>query len=242
MRYLFSLLISLTSLRADPFVIPSSSQQIILGLADNWNSSKVQLQRFNKTETGWQKIGSPWPGRLGKAGLAWGRGLHPSNLPGPIKKESDNRAPCGVFKLGNAYGYATTMPHHPNLRYIPIDERDLWVDDPSSSYYNQHLRLREKRPLTVWENKQQMRLNDEAHSLKLFIAHNAAPHALPGLGSSIFFHIWREDGRKASAGCTTISRERLSELIQWVDPLRQPLFVLLPRPIYEKVKSEWKLP
>ena len=227
---------------ADHFVIPASSQQIILGLAENWNSSKVQLQCFSRTKAGWEKTGSAWPGRLGKAGLAWGRGLHPSNLPGPIKKELDNRAPCGVFELGNAYGYEKETPHHPNLRYIPIDERDLWVDDSTSRYYNQHLRLKEKRPLTAWENKQQMRLNDEAHSLKLFIAHNASPHIQPGAGSSIFFHIWRENGQKPSAGCTTMPREKLSALIQWVNPMKKPLFVLLPQSVYKTVKNEWQLP
>lgn len=244
MRYFLSFLVSLLSMSlwAEQFALPLSSQQIILGLAEDWNSSEVKLQCFNRTETGWEKVGTVWPGRLGQLGLAWGRGLHPDNLAGPVKRESDNRAPCGVFALGDAYGYEKEVPHHPNLLYHPIDERDLWVDDPTSHYYNQHLRLKEKRPLTDWENKQQMRLNDEAHSLKLFIAHNAPPNPQPGAGSSIFFHIWRENGQKASAGCTTMPKEKLSELIQWINPQQKPLFVLLPQPVYKTVKSQWQLP
>lgn len=244
MRYFIIIFISLlsTTVWADHFAIPVTSQQIILGLADDWNSSYVKLYRFEKNDASWQMVGAPWQGRLGKSGLAWGRGLHPENLPGPIKQELDNRAPSGVFELGHAYGYARTIAHHPNLRYTPIDERDLWVDDPASPHYNQHIRIREKRPLTAWENKQQMRLNDEAHSLKLFIAHNANANIKPGYGSSIFFHIWRENGNKPSAGCTTMPKEKLEELIQWVNPGLQPLFILLPRAFYENVKTNWALP
>ncbi|MBX7157253.1 MAG: L,D-transpeptidase family protein [Verrucomicrobiae bacterium] len=244
MRYFIIFFISFLSINswADNFVIPLASQQIILGLADDWNSSYVKLYRFEKNDSSWQMVGTPWQGRLGKSGLAWGRGLHPENLPGLIKREMDNRAPCGVFELGDAYGYARTVPHNPNLRYIPIDERDLWIDDPTSPYYNKHVRLKEKRPLTAWENKQQMRMNDDAHSLKLFIAHNANLNIKPGFGSAIFFHIWRENGNKPTSGCTTMSREKLSELIQWVNPGLKPLFVLLPRPVYENVKTNWALP
>lgn len=64
----------------------------------------------------------------------------------------------------------------------------MWVDDPASPLYNQHFVLKHD-PVTPWEFKQQMKLNDYAHSLKLFIRHNAADgrqKPVPGAGSSIF--------------------------------------------------------
>jgi len=84
--------------------------------------------------------------------------------------------------------------------------------------------------------------NDYPHSLKMFIAHNAHPNVVAGGGSSIFFHIWRREGVSASAGCTTMQENKLRELIAAVDPGRSPLYVLLPRAEYEKLKPTWKLP
>lgn len=85
--------------------------------------------------------------------------------------------------------------------------------------------------MTPWEFKQQMKLNDYAHSLKLFIRHNAAGdqgHPVAGGGSSIFFHIWRRDGQAPTAGCTAMSEENLRAMIAWLDPSKHPLYVLLP--------------
>ena len=87
-----------------------------------------------------------------------------------------------------------------------------------------------------------MKQGDHAHSLKLFIAHNPAPGAVPGAGSSIFFHIWRADGTKPSAGCTTLSEPNLRRLIATVDPAKKPLYVLLPEEEYRRVARTWKLP
>jgi L,D-peptidoglycan transpeptidase YkuD (ErfK/YbiS/YcfS/YnhG family) len=87
-----------------------------------------------------------------------------------------------------------------------------------------------------------MKQTDPAHALKLFIAHNAPPKVVPGAGSSIFFHIWRANGRKPTAGCTTMEEQKLRALIAKLDPARKPLYVLLPKPEYEKYRAAWKLP
>lgn len=223
--------------------IPQNSRQIILGIADSWENTHVELSCWQRGPSGpWSRVGTPWKGRLGKDGLGWGIGLHPAGLPGPRKTEKDARAPCGIFELGDAYGYATSVPTHPNLRYHPVGPRDLWVDDPTSKYYNHHVRLSHAAPQTDWERKQQMRLNDPAHSLKLFIKHNAPPDAKPGMGSAIFFHIWRDNGRRYTAGCTTMPEDRLRDLLRWIDPLQRPLFVLLPKPAYAQLRGPWGLP
>ncbi len=228
---------------AAPCQIPGDCRQIILGIAESWEATHVDLTRWQREAQGpWKPYGPPWKGRLGKDGLGWGIGLHPPALPGPIKTEKDARAPCGIFELGDAYGYAPSVPTNPNLRYHPIGTRDMWVEDPASKYYNQHLRLPHAAPRNDWERKQQMRLNDPAHALKLFIKHNAPPNAQPGMGSAIFFHIWRDNGRRYSAGCTTMPEDWLRDLIRWVDPARRPLFVLLPKPAYAQLRAPWALP
>ena len=139
------------------------------------------------------------------------------------------------------HGYAPSIRKNDRLQYLQITTRDLWYEDVSSPLYNQYRRL-DHEPRTSAEKKAQMRQDDHAHSLKLFIAHNAAPNATPGMGSSIFFHIWRGGGSKPTAGCTTMSESNLKSLIARLDPSKQPVYVLLPKSEYDNYRSAWKLP
>jgi L,D-peptidoglycan transpeptidase YkuD (ErfK/YbiS/YcfS/YnhG family) len=227
--------------RAD-FRLAPATTQVVVGLADGWSSTTVTLQRYERTPGGpWQPVGAPWAGRLGGAGLVWGRGLNPAPTGAALKMEGDKRAPAGVFALGTACGYDREIVRHPEQPYFQVTGRDLWVEDPASPQYNKHIRL-EHAPRTAWEKKAQMRQGDYAHSLKLFIRHNAPPRVVPGGGSSIFFHIWRAGGTKASIGCTTMSEPKLRELIAWLNPRRVPVYVLLPRAEYEARRAAWGLP
>lgn len=224
------------------FELPRETSQAIVGVASDWDSSHVKLHLYEKDGRGaWALAAQPWKGRLGASGLAWGRGLHPLPAGGKLKKEGDRRAPAGVFTLGDAWGYAAQSYYHPQLRYLQITTRDLWVEDVSSARYNQHIRL-DREPKTTWEKKQQMRQGDAAHSLKLFINHNAGPQIVPGGGSSIFFHIWRGGGSKATFGCTTMAPEQLEKMLKWLNPQRSPVYILLPQQEYAAKRLEWKLP
>ncbi|MDR1145991.1 MAG: L,D-transpeptidase family protein [Verrucomicrobiales bacterium] len=236
-------LLALLTVSAQAFTLPADSRQLVLGLADRWSSSNLTLQLFEQQAGRWVAVSDPIPARGGRDGLAWGRGLHPLTMTGEIKQEGDWKTPCGVFTIGGAYGYAADRDVHrrANLPYHRIVAGDLWVEDARSPKYNQFIAL--GRPAdSDWERRQQMRLNDPAHSLKLFIAHNAPPTVSAGAGSAIFFHIWRAGGEPPTAGCTALARDRLTQLIAWIDPAQKPLYVLLPKDVYAKVRAEWRLP
>ncbi len=223
------------------FDLPEDSAQCVTGTAKGWNSSTVTLNAYEKRGGKWVKTSGPWQGRLGREGLVWGLGINPLPQGARIKSEGDWRAPAGVFHIGGAWGYDAQIRKHPKLFYRQVTTRDLWVEDPSSPSYNKHLVL-DAEPATPWQKKQQMKQNDYPHSLKLFIAHNAPPRVSPGKGSAIFFHIWRGGGSQPTAGCTTMEEKKLRELIAWIDPLKKPLYVLLPEAEYAARKEEWKLP
>ncbi len=235
------LIVAALLLPAAAFELPAQSSQCVLGVADGWDSSHVTLSFHEKRDGRWQQVGAPWNGRLGKNGLVWGRGIHPLPDGAKLKQEGDLRAPAGVFHLGGAWGYDRSIRKHPRLFYHRVTPNDLWVEDPASPQYNRHVVLPHP-PRNAWEKKQQMRLDDYPHSLKLFIAHNAPPRVVPGGGSAIFFHIWRQDGNRPTAGCTTMHETKLRELIARVDPEKRPLYVLLPRAEYQRLKPTWKLP
>ncbi len=231
----------ITFLPAAAFELPAASSQCVLGIADTWDSSKVTLCFYQKNDGQWKPIAQPWQGRLGKSGLVWGLGVHPVPAGATTKKEGDWRSPAGVFGIGGVWGTDESIRKNPKLPYRQVTARDLWVEDPSSPKYNQNVIL-DHDPATDWEKKQQMKQNDPAHAIKLFIAHNAPPKAVPGKGSSIFFHIWRGGGSKPTAGCTTMEETKLRWLIAQVDPARHPYYALLPKAEYEKYRGAWKLP
>lgn len=225
--------------------IPQDTRQLIVGIARDWNDSHVTLYRFERGPRGWVQIGTPWPGRLGSAGLAWGRGLHPNtNLRGLQKREGDRRAPAGVFSLGGAYGDIPEqeLKRSPRLHYHRVTPACLWVEDPHSPHYNRYIRAANPDALTPWEKKQQMKQNDPAHEIKLLINHNTAPDIEPGAGSAIFFHVWRRGGTVAASGCTVTSRENMLELISWIEPSKNPVYVLLPLAEYRARIRSWGLP
>jgi L,D-peptidoglycan transpeptidase YkuD (ErfK/YbiS/YcfS/YnhG family) len=236
------LFILLTTLTEAAFELPAKTRQAIVGVAKGWNSSHVTLHLYERNSKGaWQVVSKPWKGRLGTKGLAWGRGLHPIPSGATRKREGDRRAPAGVFSIGGAWAYDPSTNHHPNLSFNKITTRDLWVEDVNSPSYNQHIRL-DHEPKTAWEEKQQMRQNDGAHALKLFIDHNVHPKPVPGAGSSIFFHIWRGGGSRATFGCTTMHENQLRRLVRWIDPRQNPVYILLPVEDYKQLRLDWQLP
>jgi L,D-peptidoglycan transpeptidase YkuD (ErfK/YbiS/YcfS/YnhG family) len=240
--FLWMLVSGAVSSYAQSFRLPEKSIQLITGVSADWQDSTVLLQRWQKEGGVWEKIGQPMSARLGTNGSAWGRGLHPPDLPGLQKKEGDKKAPAGIFLMGDVYGYDASITRQPGMRVHQVTEQDLWVEDVTSDFYNQHIRLPNRGPETEWEKKQQMRLNDPAHRLKWFIQHNVGAQIKKGAGSSIFFHIWRDSGARSSYGCTVMAEKDLRELIAWADPAKQPLYVLLPRSVYEEKKAAWGLP
>lgn len=239
-RWIFFLLIGLVG-QVIGFELPPSTKQCLLGVADDWNSSRVRLRWFERQGRKWVRHGEPWEARLGRDGLAWGRGLSPAMAGGKAKREGDWRSPAGVFLIGGVWGRFADVKRHPKLPYHRITTRDLWVEDPASPSYNRHLRLGHE-PATYWEKKAQMKQDDPAHALKLFIAHNAEPDIVPAAGSSIFFHIWRSGGGKPTAGCTTMAEAELRRLITRIDPTKRPVYVLLPKAEYKQLRAAWKLP
>jgi hypothetical protein len=66
--------------------VPPGSRQIVVGIAADWNAQHVTLAKFTRKKGGiWKQDGDSWAGRVGKKGLAWGRGLHPHD---PILRAS----------------------------------------------------------------------------------------------------------------------------------------------------------
>lgn len=215
------------------------STQLLLVISKNWDENAGTLFRFERStvDSSWKQVDS-FPVMLGKKGLGWGRGLHGGSRPGdPEKKEGDLRAPAGVFSLGTAFGEKAEHPG--SYPYLQVTAGIVAVDDVNSSFYNQIVD-REKIERPDWKSEEKMQHKDGLYRMGLFVNHNF-PKPVPGLGSCIFLHIWRGEG-KATIGCTSMEANQLSKTLSWLRPEASPLLVQLPAQEFARVKEEWKLP
>jgi len=84
-----------------------------------------------------------------------------------------------------------------------------------------------------------MRRSDELYHYGIVVNHNTPP--VPGLGSCVFLHIWR-NADSATVGCTAMEQANMMLLLQWLDPRKQPLLVQMPQAQYQANRSSWDLP
>ncbi len=245
MRLVFRLVFGLVLLQmassARAAGVPNDCQQLIIGLAPDWNSMRGTLQRFERVGTGpWQPVGAPCSVLFGKKGLAWGRGLAGQDEEGLRKAERDGRAPAGVFRIGKIYTYDSTLPVGADFPFHQVSKADAWIDDPTRTDYNQFVTIDDPEHPPPWFAKEKMRHNDFAYRWLVEIRHNSDP-PLPNEGSAIFFHTRRGVARPTS-GCTTMAESDLIRLITWLRADRHPCYVLVPRTVYAGKAQPWNLP
>jgi L,D-peptidoglycan transpeptidase YkuD (ErfK/YbiS/YcfS/YnhG family) len=224
---------------APAFALPADAAQVVLVLTDGWDAKTGTMWRFERGAQGLTRAGDGVPVTVGRAGLAWGRGLHPEQAgDGPVKKEGDGRAVAGVFRLGTAAGYAAKAPEGVTLPYRPSTPLSRCVDDPASSHYNT---LVEQGATPDWKSAEKMRRADGLYEWLVVVEHNTAPAPAPGGGSCIFLHVWRAPG-KPTVGCTTMAGDTLVGLLRWLRPEAAPVLVQMPKPAHAALREAWGLP
>lgn len=222
----------------------ADAEQLVVVVTPDWDAPGGELRRYERAggSAAWRQVGEAAPVTIGRAGSAWGIGLHPLQSSGPRKREGDGRAPAGVFALGTAFGYAngvaTAMP------YRAMSGTDYCIDVPASPLYNRIVDAREVGESAVAGSTEPMRRDlhangDQRYRLGFVIEHN--PNAQPGAGSCIFAHLWKAPG-EATAGCTAMADAVMERLVEWLEPRRKPVFVLLPAAEYERLRMPWDLP
>jgi len=236
MQRLLALALSTLLLSPCNAQIPVSTSQLLVVTTANWSEIHGTAQRYERDGKGFSKVGAPFPIVVGRTGLAWGRGLAPGASPeGPSKHEGDGKSPAGLFYLGTAFGYEATATTR--LPYLPLTASIECVDDADSAHYNELLDSRQYS--RDWHSSEQMRRSDELYHYGIVVNHNTPP--VPGLGSCVFLHIWR-NADSATVGCTAMEQANMMLLLQWLDPRKQPLLVQMPQAQYQANRSSWDLP
>ena len=220
----------------------AASRQMILVTTPDWNTNRGTLRTYERDGSGWKATGAPVDVTLGKNGSAWGVGLNVPQADGPAKAEGDGRSPAGVFRVGEAFGYAETSTTA--LPYRGLTASDYCVDVDGSPYYNQLVDEDKVGKQAVAGATEAMRRDlhfhgDHAYRIGFVIEHN--PEGKKGAGSCIFAHLWKSP-TSPTAGCTAMTDEAMEGLLAWLDPKKKPVFVLLPRAEYLHLRDAWGLP
>jgi D-alanyl-D-alanine dipeptidase len=209
---------------AKNITIPSETKQLLVVTTANWSTKEGELQRYEKVENHWKRIGNRITIVLGRNGLAWGKGLHstPTNA-SYIKKEGDGKAPAGLFSLGNGFGYSQTN-FKMNFPYAVYKTTDHCVDDSNSIWYNQIIdSTKVKKDYKSFEH---MKLTNYLYKYGITVNHN--PNRVAQAGSCIFVHIKSENG-KGTAGCTAMREDKIVAILKWLKEEKKPLLLQLPK-------------
>jgi L,D-peptidoglycan transpeptidase YkuD (ErfK/YbiS/YcfS/YnhG family) len=218
------------------------AQQLVLVITPGWNADRGTLRQYERSGAQWREASSAQPVMIGRAGAAWGLGLHAPRHRGPIKREGDGRSPAGVFAIGEAFGYAPTAMTA--LHYGAMQASSYCVDVSGSPLYNRIVDALVVGADAVAKATEPMRRDlhadgDQRYRLGFVIEHNA--QAQPLAGSCIFAHLWKSP-TDATTGCTAMNPATMDQVLAWLRPDQHPVFVLLPMREYKNLQTVWRLP
>jgi L,D-peptidoglycan transpeptidase YkuD (ErfK/YbiS/YcfS/YnhG family) len=235
--------LSRTIIHLPSLILPAGSRQMLLALTECWDSFHVKLYLCENILGMWQ-VDKCFKAVCGQNGMAWGLGIYPASpaeQPQPAKQEGDRKSPAGIFSLGISMGYAPQLAVNSRLLYQQLTATMQGVDDTRSRHYN-HIIDHSQLPQTEkadWNSHEVMRRADDLYKWLIVINHN--PNNIPGSGSLIFMHIWKNEN-SGTAGCTALSEGSLLEILSWLDPAKDPVLVQLTQGIYWEKQVQWELP
>jgi D-alanyl-D-alanine dipeptidase len=211
--------------------IPDSKQLLVV-TTENWSVSSGLMQRYERKNKQWHKVGKILEIKLGRNGLGWGIGLH--TIPKDaeiIKKEGDGKSPAGIFRLNQAFGYE---PFNINYPYEVYSETDHCVDDVNSKFYNKI--VDSTKIDRDYKSHEVMKFPKDYYKYGIVVDHNGisdGSKSKKDAGSCIFIHI----KSIPTSGCTVMTENEIKEILRWLDPKAQPLLVQGTQKVVEEL---WK--
>lgn len=182
---------------------------------------------MGKKNNKWIQVGSIYKAKLGRKGLATGLGLTADTIFNqPISKaEGDGKTPTGIFSIGQVYGKASAQEFKGTLPYTQATKDYIGIDDPKSKYYNQIIR-KSQTSLVDWDSNEEI-YHPPTYNWLLEVDHN--PQNLSAKGSLIFFHATRPllFLFYKTAGCVAIQTKNLIQVLRWINPEKNPKFVII---------------
>ncbi len=217
----------------------TNSEQLLVVSTPSWSAVSGEMQRFTRSSTQdpWHAVGKPIPVVIGKHGMGWDEQFKNKQDQSAIKHEGDSMTPVGVYAIGPTFGFATKNFNN-KINYFPLNETSVCVDDVKSTYYNQVIDSAKIAKID-WNSGEQMRQVPH-YQFGAVVQYNVSPKT-PGAGSCIFMHIWKSP-TTGTAGCVAMDEANLKTTLNWLNSKKHPVIAMFPLPIYNQIKSKWKLP
>ncbi len=194
------------------------SEQILLVVAKDFNTSKASLECYEDGKRVFDTIEV----NIGANGLGWGLGAIKLSQKEsePLKKEGDKKAPAGLFRLAEVFGYERA--NNGNMPYLYASKELICVDDVNSSLYNQIIHMPSEKP----QSFELMRRDDNQYELGITVGHNSS--GVRGSGSCIFMHISKSPDAP-TLGCTSMRLDEIKKIASWLDKSKNPTLIQIPK-------------
>ncbi len=214
-----------TSARPTPSTRPSPAQRTSLPLAlptgdatrvvtvtaPSTGSTTATLQAWQRTASGWAKVGGPVTAWVGADGLS----TSPS--------ESRSATPIGSFTLTQAFGRMANPGT--GLPYRQTTPADWWISQ-SGPLYNTLQHCSGSCGFTQGDPNEHLYYETPYYDYAVVIDYNTrnSPTGVrQGAGSAFFLHV---SVGSATAGCVAIPRSALVPLMQWLMPAAHPRILI----------------
>ena len=212
-----------------------TARQVIVVTTPSWGSSYAKLQTWRQADNGtWVQRIAPVPARVGWNGVRRAKN----------RLQNTGTTPAGTFALQRGFGLAN--PRGVQIPYRQVDANDWWPYDPNDpKTYNvlQPHRVDRARWRTDWAER--LKSYRRQYRYAVILDYNlpsdivwrngqriAKTTADTSKGGGIFLHV---NGRGATAGCVSIARPRMLRVLRWLDPSKDPVIVIGPRDVIEKM-------
>ena len=221
-------LVSPVSSQATPALLNeiTDSDQVVLVTAKSWRSTVGTVQVFEKKKSSWSVIQNSVKANLGYGGL----------VPGNKRKQGTGTTPTGTYAFTSAFGIKPDPGT--KLTYFKVDNNDAWTYNPKfpstynilqtanknwSSYGNYVEILSTYRKQYNYVAVLDFNLPSGKITKGANGINRTDQSANTSRGGGIFLHV--SNGTK-TAGCIAIPEGSMKEILQWLEPKKNPVIVI----------------
>jgi L,D-peptidoglycan transpeptidase YkuD (ErfK/YbiS/YcfS/YnhG family) len=202
------------------------SNQVVLVQAPDWKSTKGTLRAFERANGRWTEVVPEVSADLGYGGL----------VPGQQRVQGTGKTPTGIYAITSSFGRKADPGT--KLDYIRVDRNDAWTYNPKfPDTYN--IFQSANRSWSSYGNYvERLYSYGKQYNYVAILDYNLPPGAITQgaqginrtsefantrMGGGIFLHV---SNGKRTAGCIAIRESSMKEIMNWVDPQKNPVIVI----------------
>ena len=116
------------------------------------------------------------------------------------------------------------------MKYLHSTKDLICVDDSDSEKYNKIINMPTSKPKSF----EYMKRDDKQYELGVVVSHNSKQ--IKQRGSCIFLHVEKYEGAP-TAGCTSMSLENMTKIVEWLDESKNPILIQVPKVKLNQIKE-----